>query len=190
MNDKRSKRKVKDRMLDGKTEKIITSAEALFLANGLRGTTMEAIARAAGVAKPTLYGRFPDKESVFRAVVGRLFDRLKQQFTEALAGPGPAPERIARALAAKYAAIYGMLRQSPHAAEILEANETLANGENAALYDWTLGEVTRCLTEAGMADAAARAALVIAATEGLRSRAIGSERLAGDVEFVVTRLLS
>lgn len=176
--------------MDGKTQKIIAAAERLFLVNGVRGTTMEAIARAAGVAKPTLYGRFPDKESVFRAVVAALFTAMRQRFSEALAGKGPAAERIAEALATKYAAIYDLLRDSPHAAEILEANDTLAGGENAALYDWTLGEVTRCLEAAGMPDAAARAALAIAACEGLRVRAAGTEHLADDVRFAVVRLLA
>ena len=36
-----------------------------MLRDGLRGTTMEAIARQAGIAKATLYAQYPDKEAVF-----------------------------------------------------------------------------------------------------------------------------
>ena len=40
---------------EGKRETILRAASTLFLKHGLRGTSMEAIARAAGIAKPTLY---------------------------------------------------------------------------------------------------------------------------------------
>jgi AcrR family transcriptional regulator len=41
----------------------------LFLERGYEGTTLEAIASAAGTTKPSLYVRFPDKESLFTGVV-------------------------------------------------------------------------------------------------------------------------
>lgn len=47
---------------------IREQALALFLENGYEATTMDAIAGAAGTTKATLYGRFPGKEAIFRAV--------------------------------------------------------------------------------------------------------------------------
>lgn len=41
----------------------------LFLENGYEGTSMNAIAAAAGTTKPSLYARFPTKEDVFRSVL-------------------------------------------------------------------------------------------------------------------------
>jgi AcrR family transcriptional regulator len=190
LNDNRSKRKFKDRAVDAKSEKILEAAERLFLLNGMRGTTMEAIAREAGVAKPTLYGRFPDKDAVFSAVVAARFAKLKAEFSGALAGDGSAPERVARALSAKYGALYALFAGSPHAAEILAAAESLPYGEKSALYDWTVAEVTACLEAAGLPDAGHRAALVVSASEGLRLRAGGMDRLAADVRFLAERLLA
>lgn len=190
LNDNRLKRKVKDRTVDAKTEKILEAAEGLFLLNGMRGTTMEAIAREAGVAKPTLYGRFPDKESVFRAVVEARFAKLRAVFAEALAGDGPAPERVARALSAKYDALQALFAGSPHAAEILDAADALSDGDKSALYDWTVTEVAACLETAGLADAGHRAALVVSASEGLRLRAGRMDTLAADVRFLAERLLA
>lgn len=177
-------------MSDAKTEKIIEAAERLFLANGLRATTMEAIAREAGVAKPTLYDRFSDKENLFRAVVDRRFSVLREGFAAALAGEGGAAERIAWALAAKFTAIHEMLRRSPHATEILEANAALAGGETEALFDWTCGQIAATLVAEGMADAEAkaRARLVVAAVDGLKAHA--DDRLGEDVRFVAARLLA
>ncbi|MBS9375156.1 TetR/AcrR family transcriptional regulator [Rhodococcus sp. B50] len=51
------------------------SALRLFLENGYEGTTMNAIAAAAGTTKPSLYARFPAKEDVFRSVLGWAMQR-------------------------------------------------------------------------------------------------------------------
>ena len=53
----------------GKREAILAAARTLFLKHGLRGTSMEAIAREAGIAKPTLYAYFPDKAAIFSALL-------------------------------------------------------------------------------------------------------------------------
>jgi len=52
---------------------ILTVAQELFLSDGYATTTMEAVASAAGVSKGTLYNRYPDKPTLFNAIVS---DRL------------------------------------------------------------------------------------------------------------------
>lgn len=54
-----------------KADAAIAAAQALFLARGYERTSMEAIARAAGIAKPTLYAHFGGKEALFAAAVSR-----------------------------------------------------------------------------------------------------------------------
>lgn len=49
--------------------RIIEAATAVFLRYGFAKTTMVDIAEATGLTRPTLYQEFPDKESVFHAVV-------------------------------------------------------------------------------------------------------------------------
>lgn len=53
-----------------KTEAILDAAQALFAERGGQ-TTMEAIARAAGVSRQTLYNRFPSKIDIGRALASR-----------------------------------------------------------------------------------------------------------------------
>lgn len=48
---------------------------ALFLEHGFDGTSMDAIAAAAGTTKASLYARFPGKEAVFRSVLGWAMQR-------------------------------------------------------------------------------------------------------------------
>jgi TetR/AcrR family transcriptional repressor of mexJK operon len=42
-----------------------------FVDNGFEGTTMEAVAAAAGITKRTLYAKYADKEALFAAVIPR-----------------------------------------------------------------------------------------------------------------------
>jgi TetR/AcrR family transcriptional regulator, repressor for uid operon len=56
---------------DATRGRIVDAAYAQMLAFGLRRTTMEDIARRAGVGKPTLYRRFTDKDAVVQAVIVR-----------------------------------------------------------------------------------------------------------------------
>jgi AcrR family transcriptional regulator len=51
------------------------AAVRTFLENGYDATTMVAIADAAGIAKPTLYARYPDKRAVFLDVIPWAFSR-------------------------------------------------------------------------------------------------------------------
>ena len=50
-------------------QKLRTAAVATFVKYGYDGTTMEAIARAAGITRRTLYARYPDKRAVFVDVI-------------------------------------------------------------------------------------------------------------------------
>jgi TetR/AcrR family transcriptional regulator, mexJK operon transcriptional repressor len=50
-------------------EQLREAALSTFLENGYDRTSMEAIARAAGITKQTLYSRYPDKRAVFADVI-------------------------------------------------------------------------------------------------------------------------
>lgn len=55
----------------GKRNLILDAATDIFMNKGFHATNMDDIARAARMSKLTLYKRFPDKNSLFRAVVER-----------------------------------------------------------------------------------------------------------------------
>src|SRR6266446_6681941 len=59
----------------GKAETILAAAERAFLGSGFGAVTMDAIARAAGVSKATVYAHFTGKEELFGAIVARLSER-------------------------------------------------------------------------------------------------------------------
>ncbi|MGY1834557.1 TetR family transcriptional regulator [Blastococcus sp. SYSU DS0510] len=65
---------------------LLTGAAQAFAAQGLRRTTMQSIAAAAGVAKATLYNHFRTKDDVLRALLAAELQRL----TDLAAGLPPA----------------------------------------------------------------------------------------------------
>lgn len=71
----------------------VDAARALFLRQGYGRTTMEEIAARAGLTKRTLYNNYPDKEALFREVVGEViaysegFARvLREEFAAGVTG--------------------------------------------------------------------------------------------------------
>ena len=59
---------------------ILSAATDLFTARGLNGVSMEAVARAAGVSKITVYSHFRSKDELFRETV---FAKCRQHWPEA-----------------------------------------------------------------------------------------------------------
>ena len=58
-------------------QKIVKAAIALFSARGFRGTTTAGLARAAGISEALLFRHFPDKKSLYRAMLSACMeDRL------------------------------------------------------------------------------------------------------------------
>lgn len=171
-------------------EKMIDAGQALFLRDGLRGTTMEAIASQAGVAKATLYSYFSDKEAVFAAVAGRLVGELKTIVDGELSRPGEAWMRIAAALSAKHRFVYGLLEGSPHAHELYEAGSP-ENSPELARFDRDFEDrITAILREAGHGDAARLATLIWACAEGISRRAENAGQIGPATRLVVEKLLA
>ena len=56
---------------------ILDTATESFLEVGYGETTIEQIAKRAGISKRTFYHRYPDKAALFGAVVRRIVDRLR-----------------------------------------------------------------------------------------------------------------
>lgn len=59
-----------------KRDDIIAAGSRLFMENGFELTSMDAIARAAGVSKLTIYSHFKDKNDLFVAIMQQRCDRL------------------------------------------------------------------------------------------------------------------
>lgn len=76
------------------SEKIVDVAGQLMLEHGYHGTSIEAVASAAGVAKRTLYSRFPDKSELFAAVIERRRMRFLAPVSRISAAGGTLEEQL------------------------------------------------------------------------------------------------
>lgn len=65
---------------------LIDISRQLFSLRGVDGTTIEEIARAAGVSKPIVYEHFGSKEALYMEVVTNEYRELLSRITESLSG--------------------------------------------------------------------------------------------------------
>ncbi|MFC5753626.1 aldo/keto reductase [Actinomadura rugatobispora] len=75
-------------------DRLRRAAVNTFLEHGYDGTTMEAVAQAAGITKSTLYARYPDKRTLFMAVSSWALTRQERHDRV----PEPLPGDLAAAL--------------------------------------------------------------------------------------------
>lgn len=80
---------------------ILEGAMQVFLEQGYVGTTMDRVAAAAGVSKPTVYNHFQDKETLFNALVEQWVQKT-QWLTlpqSMLQSSSESPQKVLRQLA-------------------------------------------------------------------------------------------
>lgn len=171
-----------------KRRRILDAARFLVLRQGLRATTMEAIAREARIAKPTLYAQFADKDAVFTGIIDEMIGDLLAAYEAGMAGPGALPERIGAALAGKYGVINAVLAGSPHADE-LYAEHSRAAGRFRALDIRVEGEITAALEAAGVGDAVALTRLVLASAYGIARKLAGDGESGAAIALMCRRLI-
>lgn len=108
---------------------LLTAAIGVFARYGFRKTSMDEVARAAGLSRQGLYGHFATKDALFREAVRFLLESSLGAGARALAGDGAAPleEALLDAFDAAYGPFLGSdgLSGSPHLGELLEAAQAL-----------------------------------------------------------------
>ena len=78
------------------SDRILDVATRLFLGDGFGATSIEAVAKHAGISKRTFYHRFRGKEELFEAVVRRLIERWMPPFDAALLDAPSLPAALRR----------------------------------------------------------------------------------------------
>lgn len=89
-----------DKNTGEKVEQILQGAMQEFLLRGFAGTSMEKVATAAGVSKPTVYSYFKDKEALFQALIENLAKKKFNSIYDTGLLDGE-PKIVLRELAAK-----------------------------------------------------------------------------------------
>jgi AcrR family transcriptional regulator len=105
---------------------ILDAALQVFGQYGYRRTSMDDIAREAGIGKGTIYLSFASKEEVFQALSLRLAQRMLAGAEAASRRPGTTADKLAAMHAAWFGTYAETIRRSPHAAELLDAKHRLS----------------------------------------------------------------
>ena len=94
---------------------------------------MADIARESGIARATLYLRFPEKRALFEALASSLVDEALARAEAAWVPDAPLSENIAATLLAKDLGFFHILNSTPHGAELLELDSELTAAHVARL---------------------------------------------------------
>ncbi|HHL40250.1 MAG TPA: TetR/AcrR family transcriptional regulator [Deltaproteobacteria bacterium] len=106
---------------DGKREAILEAARSLVFHYGYRKTTMQDIARRAGVAVGTIYAFFSGKEDIALACAEKSKLAVVERMRRASAGDAPAPEKLRRMVLERNLAYHDIFKDTPHGMEIVTA---------------------------------------------------------------------
>ncbi|MFB7844429.1 TetR/AcrR family transcriptional regulator [Microbacterium sp. NPDC056052] len=142
-------------------EKVLAAAATLLAAAEPSQVSMGQIARAAGVGRATLYRRYPDVHSIAVALLDEHERDLQRRMMEGPPplGPGASPgER----LTAFFAAMVDLLERF---GPLLLAAESGAGRFETGAYGFWRTHVSALLAQSGVADASARADLLLAAVD-------------------------
>ncbi|MGY0004233.1 TetR/AcrR family transcriptional regulator [Micromonospora sp. I033] len=157
-------------MSNDRLETILAAAYECFTRHGMRRTTMDDIAAAAGMSRPAVYQYVRNKDDAYRRLAERLFDGSLAQARQVAAAPGAdLAQRLHDVLAAKLELTLRLHRESRHAIELLDTSAKLT-GDLVETYTRELTDVVAgVLADAAGPRARAVADVLVALTRGLEA---------------------
>lgn len=129
-------------------DQIADAAMRMFARYGYKRSSMDDIAREAGLAKATLYLHFKGKDDVFRAMLGLLARRVEGRCRDVLAMPGPFVVKLAAMLRAQHGLAYASCGTGEHLVELKAVMASIAVGELKALETLFIDYTKRLMTDA------------------------------------------
>jgi AcrR family transcriptional regulator len=119
---------------DMKRARVFEGAMKMFLAYGFSRTTMDDIARASDISRPALYLLFKNKTDIYRAIGDMLLRDSIEKARAALTARGSSfRARLETAIETALISMIRQISQSPHGAELLDMENSLA-GDIAQIW--------------------------------------------------------
>jgi AcrR family transcriptional regulator len=119
---------------------VVEAATTVFLRYGYARTTMQDIAEAVGVTRPTLYLSFPDKERIFRAVIETLVADNLARIRHGLPAWTTLNDQLRYACETWCVPGYEIVRNNPDAKDLFDLRFTPVR-ESYAVFEELLVEV-------------------------------------------------
>jgi AcrR family transcriptional regulator len=127
---------------------IIEAATGVFLRYGFKKTSMDDLARAAGLSRQGLYLHFPTKEALFKAMVAHSIETMRVEAREALAREDL---DIEDRLLGAFEAVCSKAPGSENLDEVLATTAALVGPVVRELEEAMVADVARVLRAAGVA---------------------------------------
>lgn len=128
--------------IDEKRGRILNAALSVFAMYGYKRTSMEDIAKAAGMSRAAVYQNFRNKEDILLHGVDAYFDMAVESLKVALSPGRPLKDALQEACASTAGGLAEALLDSPHGEELLsmksgEAEEQTRRGNERVAAIWT-----------------------------------------------------
>lgn len=104
---------------------ILEAAKLCFLRYGYGKTSLDDIAKAAGLSRPLLYRKFANKEAIFAALYDAVFLTQFDKAVPIATGPGSKRDRLLRMIEVVCVEPYTLILQAPMAEEFWAACEVI-----------------------------------------------------------------
>ena len=161
---------------DPKRQRVMDSAMAVVLRYGFQRTTMEDVAKEAGISRPALYLLFSNKTEIYRALAESVMNDALQRAKAALSAKGSIEARVFAAVKTGILDPTDLLMATAHGAELIDMKQNMAA---QVIQDWRAKKaamIAEALEISGAANAkglsgAALADILLDGMEGLKMRA-------------------
>lgn len=150
---------------------VLSAAYSCFTRYGVRRTTMDDIAQAAGMSRPAVYQHVRNKEDAFHQLVAAMLTSTVQEAGAAATSVDALEDKLSAVLLTKLALVQRVWRDAPaHAAELLAVDARMS-ADLLADYDREMLALLRGLAadRLGPALADELSHLLLALTRGLEA---------------------
>ncbi len=152
---------------------LLDGAMQQFAQHGYAKTSMSDIAKASGISRTSLYNHFSTKEDVFKALSGRINERVYNEVVTALNNTGPWESRLLGIINARVSWVYEMLHASEFGRELINEKNKICGGDVLAANDRFEALIRDLLTNnlGRRADSAALTNVLIQSVNGVLEKA-------------------
>jgi AcrR family transcriptional regulator len=177
-------------MGDEKRTRILHAARDLFLRYGVKRTSIDDVARAAGIAKGTVYLSFASKDALFANLAELMCKDILDRAEAAITTSAPLSERVVNFLDVVVGANSRLLAHSPHAAELIDSKQAFAAPVFADFHARVEDLLARSLRDEGVGNNEAPQMFIAAAHGVWRTGDIGEAAYRQRLSTLVQTLLA
>ncbi len=172
--------------MDDKRRHILQSAIITIVRYGYRRTSMEDVAREAGVSRAAIYQHFRNKENVAAAAVEMVMEQGFQAGEQASEGNETRNEKLKAFLSAYMSFYYRLVVSGPHSEEIMQVKKKFG-GECSE--DTRLRLVQRVNEISGLAKDDELGFILVSSAEGIKLTAPDEDILCRRIATLIDRFL-